>query len=167
MPRCSTHCPPPRSSGALLLAVIVAGVVIVAARGTAIVHVLTILGIAAGIIAGLAIAGLATAAVLRLRSQSREPRPASPDLRARPPASRTIPATPATQPALTSGRGRAAIGRQDDRGSGRYPVPATEQHLHLHLHGASGQELAHLLSQPPYARRARKLTTPHPATARC
>ena len=34
MPRCSTHCPPPRSSGALLLAVIVAGVVTIAAGKT-------------------------------------------------------------------------------------------------------------------------------------
>ena len=136
MPRCSTHCPPPRSSGALLLAVIVAGVVIIAAGKTAIAHALTTLAIAAGIIAGLTIAGLTTAAVMHLRSKSR------------PPASRTIRATPATQHALTSGHGRAAIGRQDDRGSGRHRVPATEQHLHLHLHDVSEQDLAHLLSQP-------------------
>ena len=122
MPRCSTHCPPPRSSGALLLAVIVACVVLPAARGTAIAHALTILAIVAGIITGLTIAGLATAVVLRLRSESRERRPTSPDVRTRPPASRTIQATPANQHALTSGRGQAAIGRQDDRGSG----PLTE-----------------------------------------
>jgi hypothetical protein len=148
MPRCSTHCPPPRSSGALLLAVIVTGVVIVAARRTAIAHALTILVIAAGIIAGLTIAGLAIAAVMHLRSKSRGPRPTSPGVRARPPANGKIRATPATQAALTSGRDRAAIGRHENRGSGRYRAPATEQHLHLHLHGATGQELAHLLSPP-------------------
>jgi hypothetical protein len=146
MPRCSTHCPPPRSSSALLLAVIVTGVVIVAARRTAIAHVLTIVVIAAGVTAGLTI--LATAAVMYLRSKAREPRPASPDVQARPPASRTIRATPATRAALTSGRDRAAIGPHEDRGSGHHQIPATEQHLHLHLYGASAQELAHLLSQP-------------------
>ncbi len=129
MPRCSTHCPPPRSSGALLPAVIVVGVVIVAAgRGTVIVHALTTLVIAACTIAGLTIAGLVTVAVLRLRSESREPRP--------------------TRRALTFGRDRAAIARQDHRRSGRDQIPATEQHLHLHLHGANAEELAHLLSQP-------------------
>jgi hypothetical protein len=144
MPRCSTHCPPPRSSGALLLAVIVAGVVIAATGRTVIVHALTIVVIAAAVIAGLAIGGLATAVLLRLRSESRDRKPGSPDVRARPRASHTIQATPATQHALTSARGQAAIGRQDDRGSG----PATEQHLHLHLHGASAHELAYLLSRP-------------------
>jgi hypothetical protein len=148
VPRCSTHCPPPRNGGAVLLAVIVAGVVIVAAGRTAIAHVLTIVVVAAGIVAGVAIAGLATAAVLHLRSKSRGRRPTSPELQARPPASRTIRATPATQAALTSGPGRAATGRHEDRGSGHYRAPATEQHLHLHLHGASTQELAHLLSPP-------------------
>jgi hypothetical protein len=138
MPRCSTHCPPPRGGGALLLAVIVAGVVIVAVGRTAVVHALTTLAIAAGIITGLTTAGLTTAAVMHLRSKSRQPRPASPEVRA----------TPPTQPALTSGRGRATIDRQDDRGSGPYRAPATEQHLHLHLHGATGQELAHLLNRP-------------------
>ena len=78
MPRCSTHCPPPRSSGALLLAVIVAGVVIIAAGKTAVAHTLTTLAIAAGIIAGLTIAGLTTAAVMHLRLKSRARRQAAP-----------------------------------------------------------------------------------------
>jgi hypothetical protein len=129
MPRCSTHCPPPRSGGrALLLAVTVAAVVTVAGCGTAIAHALTTLAITAAIIAGLTIAGLATAVVVRLRSESRETRPG--------------------RRALSSGGGRAAIGRQDDRPSGRDQIPATEQHLHLHVHGANAQELAHLLSRP-------------------
>ena len=147
MPRCSTHCPPPRSSGALLLAVIVAGVVIVAAAGDR--------DRAHADDSGdlrwhhcrthhrwPGHGGGHCAAVETPRAEAGRP-----DVQARPPETRAIQATPATPPVLTSRRRQAAIGRQDDRGSGRYQVPATEQHLHLHLHGASGQELAHLLGQ--------------------
>ena len=56
MPRCSTHCPP-SNSGPLLPAAIIAAVFAIAATWTVIVHVLTILVIALGVIAGLGVAG--------------------------------------------------------------------------------------------------------------
>lgn len=72
MPRCPAHCPP-RNSGPLLPAAIIAGACTVAATWTVIVHVLTILVITFGVVAGLGAVGLAAAVVLRLRALTRTP----------------------------------------------------------------------------------------------
>ena len=56
---------------------------------------------------------------------------------------------PARRRASRSGRPpRLGLGSPPAADPSATKMPAPEQHLHLHLHGASGQELAHLLSQP-------------------
>ena len=70
MPRCPAHCPPPTSSPALPAAII-AGVLAIAATWTVIVHILTILVITLGVVAGLGVAGLAAIILTRLRDTAR------------------------------------------------------------------------------------------------
>jgi hypothetical protein len=136
MPRCPAHCPP-KDSGPLLPAAIIAGVFAIAATWTVIVHVLTILVITLGVVAGLGVVGLAAVITMRLRSIAREPQA--------PP--RTIRAA-ADQPQITTSRAPAA-GCQQGRESGHRLAPATEQHWHLHLHGVGEAQLGHVLGQPP------------------
>jgi hypothetical protein len=135
MPRCPTHCPP-KDSGPLLPAAIIAGVFVIAATWTVIVHVLTILMITLGVIAGLGVVGLAAVITMRLRSIAREPQ-----------APRTIRAA-ADQLQITTSRAPAA-GCQQGHESGHRLAPATEQHWHLHLHGVGEAQLGHVLGQPP------------------
>lgn len=134
MPRCPTHCPT-KNSGPLLPAVIIAGVFAIAATWTVIVHVLTILVITLGVVAGLGVVGLAAVITMRLRSIAREPQ-----------APRTIRAA-ADQLQITTSRAPAA-GCQQGRESGHRLAPATEQHWHLHLHGVGEAQLGHVLGQP-------------------
>jgi hypothetical protein len=134
MPRCPAHCPP-KDSGPLLPAAIVAGVFAIAATWPVIVHVLTILVITLGVVAGLGVVGLAAVITMRLRSIAREPQ-----------APRTIRAA-ADQPQITTSRAPAA-GCQQGRESGHRLAPATEQHWHLHLHGVGEAQLGHVLGQP-------------------
>lgn len=146
MPRCPAHCPP-SNSGPLLPAAITAGVFAIAATWTVIVHILTILLITLGIIAGLAAAGLAAIIIIRLRDIARGPRAPVRNLKAPAAAPRTIrPA--ADQRHITSGRVLAASCPQS-RESEHRPTPAIEQHWHLHVHGTSQEQLARVLGQTP------------------
>jgi len=146
MPRCPANCPP-STSGPLLPAAIIGGVFAIAATWTVIVHILTILLITLGIIAGLGAAGLAAIIVMRLRDIARGPRAPARNLPAPAAAPRTIrPA--ADQRHITSGRALAARCPQS-RESERRPTPAIEQHWHLHVHGTSGEQLARVPGQPP------------------
>ena len=146
MPRCPAHCPP-RSSGPLLPAAIIVGACAVAATWTVIVHVLTILVIIFGVVAGLGAVGLAVAVVLRLRGLTSRPQaPARPlaSLAEGPWAVRAA----AGQRQITASRAQAA-GYQQAREPGHPPAPAIEQHWHLHLHGTSDEHLARILGQTP------------------
>jgi hypothetical protein len=147
MPRCPTHCPP-SNSGPLQAAAIIAGVVAIGAAWTVIVHVLTILVITLGVAAGLGAAGLAAITVIRLRGVAREPQAPGRTPQARAGAPHTLRAATAEQRQITTARAPAA-GYPQGRESGHPPAPAIEQHWHLHLHGASEEQLGHLLGQPP------------------
>ena len=146
MPRCPAHCPP-HNSGPLLPAAIIAGACAVAAAWTVIVHVLTILVITVGVVAGLGAAGLAAAVVLRWRGLTRRPqapaRTLAP-LAAGPWAVRAA----ASQRQITTSRAPAA-GHQQARAPGHSPAPAIEQHWHLHLHAASEEQLTRGFGQAP------------------
>jgi hypothetical protein len=148
MPRCPAHCPP-HNSGPLLPAAIIAGVFAIAATWTVIVHVLTILVITLGVIAGLGVAGLAAIIVMRLRDLTREPRAPARNLPAPTGTPRTIrAATGIDQRQITSGRA-PAVGGQQSREAEHRPASAIEQHWHLHLHDASHEQLARILAQAP------------------
>jgi hypothetical protein len=147
MPRCPAHCPP-NNSGPLLPAAIIAGVFAIAATWTVIVHILTILLITLGVIAGLGAAGLAAITVMRLRDIARGPRAPARNPQALAAAPRTIRAHGADQRQITSDRVPAA-GYQQSRGSEHRPTPAIEQHWHLHVHGTSEEQLARVLGQTP------------------
>jgi hypothetical protein len=147
MPRCPAHCPP-SNSGPLLPAAIIAGVFAIAATWTVIVHILTILVITLGIIAGLGAAGLTVVTVIRLRDIAHGPRAPARNLPAPAAAPRTIRAAAADQQQTTSGRVPAAGGQQSREAEHR-PTPAIEQHWHLHVHGTSEEQLAHVLGQTP------------------
>jgi hypothetical protein len=147
MPRCPAHCPP-SNSGPLLPAAIIAGVFAIAATWTVIVHILTILVITLGIIAGLGAAGLAAVTVMRLRDLAREPRAPARNLPARTRATRTIRAATVDKRQVTSGQAPAAGGQQSREAEHR-PTPAIEQHWHLHVHGTSEEQLARVLGQTP------------------
>jgi hypothetical protein len=147
MPRCPAHCPA-NNSGPLLPAAIIAGVFAIAATWTVIVHILTILVITLGIIAGLGAAGLAAVTVMRLRDIARGPRAPARNLQAPAAAPRTIRAHGADQRQITNGQVPAA-GCQQSREAEHRPTPAIEQHWHLHVHGTSEEQLAHVLGQTP------------------
>jgi hypothetical protein len=147
MPRCPAHCPP-SNSGPLLPAAIIAGVFAVAATWTVIVHILTILVITLGIIAGLGAAGLTVVTVIRLRDIARGPRTAARNLPAPAAAPRTIRAAAADQQQITSGR-VPAVSCQQSREAEHRLAPAIEQHWHPHLHGTSDEQLARVLGQTP------------------
>jgi hypothetical protein len=147
MPRCPAHCPP-SSSGPLLPAAIIAGVFAIAATWTVIVHILTILLITLGIIAGLGAAGLAAIIIIRLRDIARGPRALARNLPAPAAAPRTIRAAAAGQRQITGGRAPAAGGQQSREAEHR-PAPAIEQHWHLHVHGTSKQQPARVPGQTP------------------
>jgi hypothetical protein len=144
MPRCPAHCPA-NNSGPLLPAAIIAGVFAIAATWTVIVHVLTILVITLGIIAGLGAVGLAAIIIIRLRDIARGPRDIARNLQAPAAAPRTIRAA-ADQRQITSGRVPAA-GCQQSREAEHRPPPAIEQHWHLHVRGTSEEQLARVLAQ--------------------
>jgi hypothetical protein len=146
MPRCPAHCPP-SNSGPLLPAAIIAAVFAIAATWTVIVHILTILLITLGIIAGLGAAGLAAIIVMRLRGIARGPRAPARNLQAPAAAPRTTRAA-ADQRQIPSGRVPAA-GGQHSREAEHRPTPAIEQHWHLHVHGTSEEQLARVLGQTP------------------
>jgi hypothetical protein len=146
MPRCPAHCPPSNSSP-LLPAAIIAGVFAIAATWTVIVHVLAILLITLGVIAGLGAAGLAAITIIRLRDIARGPRTPAHNLQALAAAPRTIRAA-ADQRQITNGRALAA-GWQQSREAEHRPTPAIEQHWHLHLHGTSDEQPARVLGQTP------------------
>lgn len=146
MPRCSAHCPA-GNGGPLLPAAIIAGVFAIAATWTVIVHVLTILVITLGIIAGLGAVGLAAIIIIRLRDIARGPRAPARNLPAPTAALRTIRAA-ADQRQTTSGRLPAA-GYQQSREAEHHRTPAIEQHWHLHVHDASEEQLARVLGQTP------------------
>ena len=147
MPRCPAHCPP-SDSGPLLPAALIAGVFAVAATWTVIVHILTILVITLGIIAGLGAAGLTVVTVIRLRDIAHGPRAPASNLPAPAAAPRTNRAAAADQRQITSGRVPAADSPQS-RESGHRPTPAIEQHWHLHVHGTSEQQPARVPGQTP------------------
>jgi hypothetical protein len=147
MPRCPAHCPP-SNSGPLLPAAIIAGVFAIAATWTVIVHILTILVITLGVIAGLGAAGLTTIIVIRLRGLARGPRAPARNLPAPAAAPRTIRAHGVDQRQIISGRVPAAGGQQSREAKHR-PTPAIEQHWHLHVHGTSEEQLARVLGQTP------------------
>jgi hypothetical protein len=128
-------------------AAIIAGVFAIAATWTVIVHILTILLITLGIIAGLGAAGLAAIIVIRLRGLARGPRAPARNLPAPAAAPRTIRAA-ADQRQITSGRVPAASCPQS-RESGHRLAPAIEQHWHLHVYGTSDEQLARVLGQTP------------------
>jgi hypothetical protein len=110
-----------------------------------IVHILTILVIALGVIAGLGAAGLAAVIIIRLRDIARGPRAPARSLKAPSAAPRTIrPA--AGQRHITRGRVLAASCPQS-RESEHRPAPAIEQHWHLHVLGTSDEQLARVLGQ--------------------
>jgi hypothetical protein len=112
------------------------------------VHILTILMITLGIIAGLGAAGLAVIIVMRLRDIARGPRTPARNLPAPVAAPRIIRAHGADQQQITSGRVPAASCPQS-RESEHRPTPAIEQHWHLHVHGTSDEQLANVLGQTP------------------
>jgi hypothetical protein len=146
MPRCPAHCPP-HNSGPLLPAAIIAGACAVAAAWTVIVHVLTILVITFGVVAGLGAAGLAAAVVLRLRGLTR-----GPQAPARPPAAlaagpRAVRA--AAGPRQITGSRAQAAGHQQARQPRHSPAPAIGQHWHLHLHAASEEQPGRVFGQAP------------------
>ena len=147
MPRCPAHCPP-SNSGPLLPAAIIAGVFAIAATWTVIVHILTILVITLGIIAGLGAAGLTVVTVIRLRDIARGPRAPARNLPAPAAAPRTNRGAAADQRQITSGRVPAA-GCQQSREAEHRPTPAIEQHWHLHVHGTSDEQLARVLGRTP------------------
>lgn len=147
MPRCPAHCPA-NNSGPLLPAAIIAGVFAIAATWTVIVHVLTILVITLGVIAGLGVAGLAAVIVMRLRGLARGPWAPARNLQAPAGAPRTIRAHGADQRQIASGRAPAAGGQQSREAEHR-PASAIEQHWHLHLHGTSDEQLARIFAQAP------------------
>jgi hypothetical protein len=147
MPRCPAHCPP-HNSGRHLPAAIIAGVFAVAATWTVIVHVLTILLIALGVIAGLGVAGLAAVIVMRLRDFARKPPAPARNLPAPAGAPRTIRAAGADQRQITGG-GAPAVDYEQSREAEHRPAPAIEQHWHLHVHGTSEEQLARVLGQTP------------------
>jgi hypothetical protein len=147
MPRCPAHCPP-SNSGPFLPAAIIAGVFAIAATWTVIVHVLAILAITLGVIAGLGVIGLAAVMVMRLRGLARELRAPARKLTAPTGASRTIRATTGGQRQITSGRA-PAVGGQQGREAEYRAASAIEQHWHLHVHGASDEQLARVLGQAP------------------
>src|SRR5215469_9868251 len=148
MPRCSTHCPPRKSSSSLVpVALVVASAVALAANWTAIVHVITILLATAGIVAGLTIAGLTTAVIMRLRRKTREPWMTGPVIRA---STQTRPAmrrVAVSQRTIPSGNARAIEGPHDYQ-TVPMTMPAAERHLHLHWHDAKPPELSQLLNRP-------------------
>jgi len=147
MPRCPAHCPP-NNGGPLPPAAIIAGVFAIVATWTVIVHVLTILLITLGVIAGLGVAGLAAVIVMRLRDFAREPPAPARNLPAPAGTPRTIRAAGAGQRQIISGRA-PAVEHGQSRGSEHRPAPAIEQHWHLHVHGASDEQLARVLGQAP------------------
>jgi hypothetical protein len=129
-------------------AAIIAGVFAIAATWTVIVHILTILLITLGIIAGLGAAGLAAIIVIRLRGLARGPRAPARNLQAPAAAPRTIRAHGAGQRQITSGRVPAASRPQSHEAEHR-PPPAIEQHWHLHVYSTSDEQLARVLGQTP------------------
>jgi hypothetical protein len=141
MSRCSTHCPPSNRNPLLPVAV-VAAIIAVAATWTVIVHVLTVLVIAAGAVAGLGVVGLAVALAMRLRAISREPWAPGRGFRASAPEDGRVRALPASPEQVTVGRTSVLDYQQGSA------VPAIEQHWHLHLHADSKQQLDHVLNQP-------------------
>ncbi len=145
MPRCPAHCPP-SNSGPLLPAAIIAGVFAIAATWTVIVHILTILLITLGVIAGLGVASLAAITVMRLRGLAREPQAPAHNLQAPAGAPRSIRAAAVDQRQITGGRAPAVDCQQRSEAEHR-PAPAIEQHWHLHLHGTSEEQLARILGQ--------------------
>jgi hypothetical protein len=147
MPRYPTHCPP-RNSGPLLPAAIIACVFAVAATWTVIVHVLTILVITLGIMAGLAVTGLAAIAVIRLRGLARGLWAPARNLQAPAGAPRTIRTASAGQRQITGGHA-PGIDSLQSRESAHCPAPAIEQHWHLHLHSTREEQLARILGQTP------------------
>jgi hypothetical protein len=147
MPRCPAHCPP-NNGGPLPPAAIIAGVFAIVATWTVIVHVLTILLITLGVIAGLGAAGLAAVIVMRLRDFAREPRAPAHNLPVTAGAPRTIRAAGAGQRQITSGRAPAVDCQQRGEAEHR-PAPAIEEHWHLHVHGTSEEQLARILGQTP------------------
>jgi hypothetical protein len=147
MPRCPAHCPP-NNGGPLPPAAIIAGVFAIVATWTVIVHVLTILLITLGVIAGLGVAGLAAVIVMRLRDFARKPRAPARNLPVTAGAPRTIRAAGAGQRQIISGRA-PAVEHGQSRGSEHRPAPAIEQHWHLHVHGTSEEQLARVLGQTP------------------
>jgi hypothetical protein len=147
MPRCPAHCPP-GNSGPLLPAAIIAGAVAIAATWTVIVHALAILVVTLGVAAGLGVTGLAAITVMRLRAIARKPQAPGRTLQARAGEPRTLRAAAVNQRQITTRRAPAA-GYPQGRESGHRPAPAIEQHWHLHLHGATEEQLGHLLGQVP------------------
>jgi hypothetical protein len=146
MPRCPAHCPP-HNSGPLLPAAIIAGACAVAATWTVIVHVLTILVITFGVVAGLGSVGLAVAVVLRLRGLTRRPQAPARPLAALAEGPWAVRAA-AGQRQITASRAQAA-GHQQAREPGHSPTPAIEQHWHLHLHAAREEQLTRVFGQAP------------------
>jgi hypothetical protein len=111
------------------------------------VHILTILLITLGIIAGLGAVGLAAIVIIRLRDLARGPRAPARNLQASAAAPRTVrPA--ADQRQIASGRVPAASSRQS-RESRHRPAPAIEQHWHLHVYSTSDEQLARVLGPTP------------------
>jgi hypothetical protein len=147
MPRCPAHCPP-SNSGPLLPAAIIAGVFAIAATWTVIVHILTILVITLGIIAGLGAVGLAAITVMRLRDLARQPRAPARNLQAPTRATRTIRAATVDQRQITSGQA-PATDRQQGREAEHRPAPAIEQHWHLHVYGTSDGQPTRVLGHTP------------------
>ncbi len=145
MPRCPAHCPA-NNSGPLLPAALIAGVFAIAATWTVIVHILTILLITLGVIAGLGVASLAAITVMRLRGLAREPQAPAHNLQAPAGAPRSIRAAAVDQRQITGGRAPAVDCQQRSEAEHR-PAPAIEQHWHLHLHGTSEEQLARILGQ--------------------
>jgi hypothetical protein len=147
MPRCSTHCPP-KSSGPLLPTAIIVGVFAIAATWTVIVHVLTILAITLGVIAGLGVIGLTAVMVVRLRGLAREPRVPARNLPAPAGGPRTIRAAAVDQRQITRSRTPAADCQQSREAEHR-AASAIEQHWHLHVHGTSDEQLPRILGHTP------------------
>jgi hypothetical protein len=113
-----------------------------------IVHILTILLITLGIIAGLGAAGLTVVTVIRLRGIARGPRAPARNLPAPAAAPRTNRGAAAGQRQITSGRVPAADSQQS-REAGHRPTSAIEQHWHLHMHGTSEQQPVRVPGQIP------------------
>jgi hypothetical protein len=132
MPRHCCCCTPSRSGGAPLLALLVIGAVVVAASWTAIAHVMMIILVTACVVAGVAVIGLAAAAVMRFRALAHEPQfIAKPVVPARP-----LPA--ARRPRVLAAEGARVFDGRTARPA--VALPPVEQHLHLHWHAASPPE---------------------------